>query len=385
VYTIHVCIYTYIYVCIDTYIYIYISAYTYSLLHLEFQFSLILQSQSNLVSFQRNAAKETKSTRWSIEFWDWRNETPNAIGCTYIHIYLCVYTYICVYVIMLTGAFKKQKFVHWTNVFTNFIFIHTYTHFNAFVYVYKQVQAIYHLCHVDNDEPDDAEQVVVSYTKGLKNGQEERNCGQKRQNSSYWPDTWRSDRPIVTSPLPLVASVSHPVKRTTTQEVEGHDKRHEAYGFWAVSFRNENFVPWVLELHTHTKYKQKKMHAYAYMHAYIHTHSVRLDDFGAQAHIKTIWGACLVGWSNVMTGAKVVERSSRVLCCNASRCMWLALPPVSRCLGRSASERFRYLSAPGLRGSAGQRCVWIVCWGAHLRSRSFHYHNHLFPPLVVVL
>ena len=25
------------------------------------------------------------------------------------------------------------------------------------------------------------------------------------------------------------------------------------------------------------------------------------------------------------------------------------------------------------------------CWGAHLRSRSFHYHNHLFPPLVVVL
>jgi len=25
------------------------------------------------------------------------------------------------------------------------------------------------------------------------------------------------------------------------------------------------------------------------------------------------------------------------------------------------------------------------CWGAHLRFRSFHYHNHLFPPLVVVL
>ena len=25
------------------------------------------------------------------------------------------------------------------------------------------------------------------------------------------------------------------------------------------------------------------------------------------------------------------------------------------------------------------------CWGAHLRSRSFHYHNHLFPLLVVVL
>ena len=28
---------------------------------------------------------------------------------------------------------------------------------------------------------------------------------------------------------------------------------------------------------------------------------------------------------------------------------------------------------------------FCCCWGAHLRSRSFYYHNHLFPPLVVVL
>ena len=28
---------------------------------------------------------------------------------------------------------------------------------------------------------------------------------------------------------------------------------------------------------------------------------------------------------------------------------------------------------------------FCCCWGAHLRSRSFHYHNHLFPLLVVVL
>ena len=27
----------------------------------------------------------------------------------------------------------------------------------------------------------------------------------------------------------------------------------------------------------------------------------------------------------------------------------------------------------------------VAFWGAHLRSRSFHYHNHLFPLLVVVL
>ena len=27
---------------------------------------------------------------------------------------------------------------------------------------------------------------------------------------------------------------------------------------------------------------------------------------------------------------------------------------------------------------------FCCCWAAHLRSRSFHYHNHLFPPLVVV-
>jgi len=28
---------------------------------------------------------------------------------------------------------------------------------------------------------------------------------------------------------------------------------------------------------------------------------------------------------------------------------------------------------------------FCCCWGAHLRSRSFHYHNHLLPLLVVVL
>jgi len=27
---------------------------------------------------------------------------------------------------------------------------------------------------------------------------------------------------------------------------------------------------------------------------------------------------------------------------------------------------------------------FCCCWPAHLRSRSFHYHNHLFPLLVVV-
>jgi len=28
---------------------------------------------------------------------------------------------------------------------------------------------------------------------------------------------------------------------------------------------------------------------------------------------------------------------------------------------------------------------FCCCWGAHLRSRSFHYHNHLFPLFVIVL
>ena len=28
---------------------------------------------------------------------------------------------------------------------------------------------------------------------------------------------------------------------------------------------------------------------------------------------------------------------------------------------------------------------FCCCWGAHLRSKNFHYHNHLFPLLVVVL
>ena len=35
-----------------------------------------------MVSFQRNVAKEALRTRSSIEIWDWRNDTPNATGCT---------------------------------------------------------------------------------------------------------------------------------------------------------------------------------------------------------------------------------------------------------------------------------------------------------------
>jgi len=93
-----------------------------------------------------------------------------------------------------------------------------------------------------------------------------------------------------------VARVSQPVKRTTTQEVEGHDERHEAYGFGTVSFRDENLVPGILELHT---CKHTNIHTciHAYMHAgfkhiYVHTQSDdfrnQLDDLGAPAHIKTI-------------------------------------------------------------------------------------------------
>jgi len=36
----------------------------------------------SLVSVQRNVVKETERTRSSIESWDSRNDTPNAIGCT---------------------------------------------------------------------------------------------------------------------------------------------------------------------------------------------------------------------------------------------------------------------------------------------------------------
>jgi len=28
---------------------------------------------------------------------------------------------------------------------------------------------------------------------------------------------------------------------------------------------------------------------------------------------------------------------------------------------------------------------FCCCWGAHLRSKGFHYHNHIFPLFVVVL
>ena len=48
----------------------------------------LIDSQSpisiSLVSYQRNVVKEAWRTRFSIEIWEWRNDTPNAIGCTCI-------------------------------------------------------------------------------------------------------------------------------------------------------------------------------------------------------------------------------------------------------------------------------------------------------------
>ena len=45
----------------------------------------VIQPQSSIsiscVSFQRNLAKETYRTRSTIEIWEWRNDTPIAIGC----------------------------------------------------------------------------------------------------------------------------------------------------------------------------------------------------------------------------------------------------------------------------------------------------------------
>jgi len=45
-------------------------------------FNLNLQSQSHWPLFNGTWAKETWRTRLLIEIWDWRNDTPNAIGCT---------------------------------------------------------------------------------------------------------------------------------------------------------------------------------------------------------------------------------------------------------------------------------------------------------------
>ena len=45
----------------------------------------------SLVSFRRNVVKETSRTRSSIEIWEWRNKTPNAIGCTPPNVSLSPY------------------------------------------------------------------------------------------------------------------------------------------------------------------------------------------------------------------------------------------------------------------------------------------------------
>jgi len=68
--------------------------------------NLNLQFQSpisiSLVSFQRNVAKEAQRTRTSIEIWDWRNDTRNAIGCSMIGLLNCSYdtSRICTHMII---------------------------------------------------------------------------------------------------------------------------------------------------------------------------------------------------------------------------------------------------------------------------------------------
>jgi len=47
------------------------------------------QHSGMLVSFQRNAAKETWRTRLLIKTWDWRMDSPNAIGCNMNLIRMC--------------------------------------------------------------------------------------------------------------------------------------------------------------------------------------------------------------------------------------------------------------------------------------------------------
>jgi len=63
---------------------------THSLLHLECH-SIPF---SNLNLSGPLSTKETRRTRSSIEFGDWRNDTPNATGCTYVSapLYLWVST-----------------------------------------------------------------------------------------------------------------------------------------------------------------------------------------------------------------------------------------------------------------------------------------------------
>jgi len=133
----------------------------------------VIQSRSpisiSLVSFQRNAAKETWRTRSSIEIWDSRNDTPNATGCM-CHsakqswLYICVQIYVCVWIdaCMSNGLYPCTVYVcicvlvcicvtwcvyvcKYVQIILNtcyvYIYIHTYTYVCAYKYICLYVHA----------------------------------------------------------------------------------------------------------------------------------------------------------------------------------------------------------------------------------------------------
>ena len=59
----------------------------------------------------------------------------------------------------------------------------------------------------------------------------------------------------------------------------------------------------------------------------------------------------------------------------------LNIPVIIRYQSHTPDAKKKYLPSLSHLFSSFVCC----CWGAHLRSRSFHYQYHLFPLLVVVL
>jgi len=82
----------------------------------------------SLASIQRNVAKKTRRTRSSIEIRDWRNDSPNAIGC--------------IPMLFLSLSLSKYMF-HITKSFYLYVYIlihiymiHMYEYMNIYLYVY---------------------------------------------------------------------------------------------------------------------------------------------------------------------------------------------------------------------------------------------------------
>jgi len=110
-------------------------------------------------------------------------------------------------------------------------------------------------------------------------------------------------------------------------------------------------------------------------------------------HIRVRPNAGLAAWGDHQVSSRCMlhQRPYCLLRCSTHCSCKLLWCCVARCQEMREGTRrlggFAYMYMKMQMWWFGSQTIQskCCCWGVHLRSRSFHYHNHLFPPLVVVL